>query len=298
MKIITNTTYPSLSSQPAKDQEPTIRSPDYDSLSVSDSESDDSLPECNVNDTLSDEELLPPTSDLEYAMLDIDHVLKCLYRFSTVLYQAVPANRIQKCASIDVKHYEFWDIQHAANKLELPHAPKVLQQRLGRANTKRRQLLIYNERHHKKISQFIDAALDLEVLEPAGKTQEGAGELDGTQPNTSSVPENEQVPIEPARVRAPGTVLSATTATTFHANNKTASKLEPLPENPGQESDTDTEKPQTSYASSCASYQGLDGYKLFVPDPPHTEEDGFDDEPFLCPYCHDMVCIKNSKSWT
>lgn len=265
---------------------------------MSDSDSDDSLSECNVNDVLSDEELLPPTSDLEYAMLDIDHVLKCLYRFSTVLYRAVPANRIQKCASIDVKHYEFWDIKHAANKF--PHAPNVLQQRLGQANTKRRQLLIYNERHHKKISQFIDATLDLEVLEPVEKTQEGAGELEGTQLNTSSVPENEQEPIEPARVRAPGTVqvLSATTATTFRANNKTAPKLEPLPEDPGQESDTGTEKSQTSYASSCASYdQGLDGYKLSAPDPPHTEDDGFDDEPFLCPYCHDMACIKNSQSW-
>ncbi|KAF8458483.1 hypothetical protein BGX38DRAFT_571039 [Terfezia claveryi] len=285
LKIITNTAY--LSNQPKGQEstigyETTIGSSGYDSLSASDS--DDSLPECNADDALFVEEQLPSTSDLEYAMFDIDHVLKCLYRFSTVLYQAVPANRIHKCASIDVKHYELWDIQHAVNKF--PHAPEALQERLGRANTKRRQLLIYNERHHKKISQFIGAAPAVELLEPVETTQED--ELEGTQSNT--VPDRENK-------RGPGTVLSGTTATTFHAKNKAALKLEPLREDLDEGSDTGTAQSQTSYASSCASHHGLDSYRLSVPEPPHTKEDGFDDEPFLCPYCHDMVCIKNPNSW-
>ncbi|RPB26488.1 hypothetical protein L211DRAFT_680078 [Terfezia boudieri ATCC MYA-4762] len=276
LKIITNTAY--LSNLP-EDQESTIGSSGYDSLLPSDS--DDSLPECNADDALFDEEQLPSTSELEYAMLDIDHVLKCLYRFSTVLYQAVPANRIHKCASIDVTHYELWDIQHAINKF--PHAPEGLQKRLGRANTKRRQLLIYNKRHHKKISQFIGAAPALELLEPVETTQKD--ELEGAQSNTAPDRENK---------RGPGTVLSGTTATTFHAKNKAALKLDPLREELDKDSDTGTTQSQTSYASSCASHHG---YRLSVPDPPHAKEDGFDDEPFLCPYCHDMVCIKNSKSW-
>jgi len=275
-----------IGSQP-KGQDSTIESSGYDSLPASDS--DDSSPECNADDALFDEEQLPSTSDLEYAMLDIDHVLKCLYRFSTVLYQAVPANRIHKCASIDVKHFEFWDIQHAVNKF--PNAPEALQKRLGRANTKRRQLLIYNERHHKKIGQFIGAITALELLGPVEKTQEV--ELEGTQPNT--FPVNKQGLEEP--IRASGTVLNVTTATTFRAKNKAAPKLEPLLEDLDRESDNGTAQSQTSYASSCASHHGLDGYRLSLPDPPHAEEVGFDDGPFLCPYCHDMVCIKNSRSW-
>ena len=283
MEVITDTSYQH------KGQESTIESSGYDSLSASDS--DDSSPECDVDNALLDEEQLSPTSDLEYAMLDIDHVLKCLYRFSTVLYQAVPANRIRKCASIDVKRYEFLGTQHVANKF--PHAPEALLKRLGRANTKRRQLLIYNERHHKKIISATLTQLQ-GLLELAEEIQED--KLEGTEPNTvpglDPDPENWE-PIEP--IQAPGTVLSVTTATTFRANNKTSAELEPLPEEIGQGSDTGTRYSETSYASSYAD--GLGGYRLSVPDPPQHVGGRFDDEPFLCPYCHDMVCIKNSKSW-
>ena len=62
------------------------------------------------------EEELPSTTEFEYALLDISHVLKCLYRFLTMLRAPMPINRIQKCASVDVKGYESWDIQHVASK--------------------------------------------------------------------------------------------------------------------------------------------------------------------------------------
>jgi len=51
-------------------------------------------------------------------------------------------------------HYELYDINHVQNKF--PQAPLFFAQRLGKANTKRRQLFKYLGQHHEKIARYID----------------------------------------------------------------------------------------------------------------------------------------------
>ena len=233
--------------------------------------SDDSSPEEFEEDSeigsLMNEEDLPSTTEFEYALLDISHVLKCLYRFSTMLRAPMPINRIQKCKSIDVKHYESWDIQHVANKF--PGLPDYLQQRLGRANTKRRQLFIYHERHHRKIAQSIEKVLKPEQDYPADSSQKPTG-------------------------GRPGTILSATTATTLHVIPGSKNDIPVLGVLP-EDCESDTGRSQTSYASSHAGNLGSDSYKLPVPDPPNLQYIGC--EAFECPYCYNVVFMRNSKSW-
>ncbi|KAF8454292.1 hypothetical protein BDZ91DRAFT_562247 [Kalaharituber pfeilii] len=236
IRIITN---PTPASEQNVETSPTVCS--------SDSSSDDAATECDPTDALSDDEGLSSVTDLEYAILDIAHVLKCLYRFSVVLHQPIPAERIQKCASIDVKHYEVWDIAHAVDKFR--NAPEFLQQRLGRANTKRRQLFIYHEKHHQKITQFIDATPGPPVPE---------------QPLATAPVGVTQMVMQPLKsTPGPGTaILSETTATAFHAMNNIV--LKALPD----DHESDTGQSQTSYASSYAGHSGLTSYRLSVPAPP------------------------------
>jgi len=87
--------------------------------------------------------------------------------------------------------------------------------------------------------------------------------------------------------QGPGTVLSTTTVTTFHPKGNML-----LKEALDQESDTGQSR--TSYASS---YADNSSYNLSVPNPPNTEDNDSDGEPFECPYCRDIVSIRNERSW-
>ena len=101
----------------------------------------------------------------EHLMLDIVHIITCLYKFSIAIQSPAPRERLHKIALINVSHFENWDIQHI-NGMFYPVDPEnnfrieeELSKRLGKANTKRRQLLKYYEAHHKKIAKHIDKVL-------------------------------------------------------------------------------------------------------------------------------------------
>jgi hypothetical protein len=52
---------------------------------------------------------------------------------------------------IDMSHFESFDIKHVRNKYQLTEDYQYLIERLGKANTKRRQLVKYHNEHHEKI---------------------------------------------------------------------------------------------------------------------------------------------------
>ena len=181
-----------------------------------------------------------------------------------------------------MKHFEFWDAQHVVNKF--PHAPEFLQKRLGRANTKRRQLLIYQERHHQKISQLPDA-----VSEAPWPTLHMPMAMDVS-------PDHHVTPSKELSTAGAGTTLSETTATTFYAAPVSDSNHKALP----YDQVSDTGESQTSYATSYASTHiggsGSGTHMIPVPIPLMAEEQGFDSEPFECLYCRHVVSIKDLQS--
>ncbi|KAF8540095.1 hypothetical protein BDD12DRAFT_735547, partial [Trichophaea hybrida] len=93
---------------------------------------------------------------------DISNIITCLYRFSIATQNPAPTDRLQKCSSIDVSAYEFFDIQHVSEKFPSLGKHSYLIKRLGRANTRRRQLLEYHQRHHEKIAGYHDEAAPTE----------------------------------------------------------------------------------------------------------------------------------------
>lgn len=98
----------------------------------------------------------PPTTDpLDQRVCEISRIITCLYRFSNATRNPAPTDRLQRCSSIDVSAYEFFDLQHISEKLPAL-GDSYLVERLGRANTKRRQLLEYHRRHHQKIAYYND----------------------------------------------------------------------------------------------------------------------------------------------
>ena len=72
-------------------------------------------------------------------------------------------------SSIDVSHFEHFDIQHISNKS--PGAESYLLQRFGRSNTRRRQLLGRCERHHEKVVSQYDLELRAPALSHDGRSE-------------------------------------------------------------------------------------------------------------------------------
>ncbi|KAK4866983.1 hypothetical protein LT330_007724 [Penicillium expansum] len=123
---------------------------EVDELDVDDSDSDGFWDQIKAD---SDE-----NSKLDEYMLDIQYTISSLYKFSLTLQNPAHRDRTAQASRIELGHFEFYDIQHVSDKYNIPR-DSTLAQRLGRANTKRRQLLAYHKDHTEKISRYINVVV-------------------------------------------------------------------------------------------------------------------------------------------
>jgi hypothetical protein len=221
-----------------------------------------------------DSEELPTTTDLEYAVSDITNIITCLYKLSTTLRNPAPRDRIQKSAAIGVSHYEHFDVQHAAQKF--PGIPQYLSQRMGRANTKRRQLLRYYQKHHDKMSRYVDHP----------KAAHWQGESVGISRDRSE-PELERMEHTLITTRTTATATnSQTTVTTLKITQEAIDEIQ-------VDAEWEAGRSQTSFATSVAE----DGQIKFRVPPPPEGNSSFDGTPFECPYCYMFTAVKSSYAW-
>ena len=81
------------------------------------------------------------------------------YKFSVTIFSPARRDVSKKAARISLRHFEIFDIQHVCGKFSLP-TDSALAQRLGKANTRRREILAYYRTHGDKISKYIDVFID------------------------------------------------------------------------------------------------------------------------------------------
>lgn len=207
-------------------------------------------------------------------------------RLSVVLRQPAPRDYKSKLDLPEntLAHYEPFDIDHvrsvapyACRHSSATHtaeeqetaprfeAQEFLIERLGKANTQRRQLLRYLQNHHEKLSKYIDTPIV-----------------------------GHQNPVEPfleAAHKAPTLNMSTrsqTTVTTVHQVSKPLDSLE---------SDVMSEgaPTETSFGTAISSSAGYES-KPEVPAPPKSAEP-LGDRPFQCPFCYYMINPRNTRSW-
>lgn len=216
-------------------------------------------------------------SDVEHSVLGASHIITCLYRFSIAIQNPAPKERLNKIVHIDVSHFKEWDIKHIYGKFS-PVDPEnsfrvaeYLCERLGKANTKRRQLLRYYEAHHEKISKDIDDPSPLKNIKYTNTPKPVAPTMGG---GSTRVPANTQ--MSPS--------VYTTTQTTVYTIQD---KLNPVVE---IERDED-ELSQTSFATSINHVT-----RIRVPPPPN-EIVAFNGQPFQCPYCYTITKVKGRNDW-
>jgi hypothetical protein len=99
-----------------------------------------------------DNTALPDQDNIDVATDEICHSIFSLFRLTVVIQNLSTRDRLERMERIDVSAYEGHDINHIKEKYPLSEkSGSYLSERLGKANTKRRQILQYNEKHHQKI---------------------------------------------------------------------------------------------------------------------------------------------------
>ena len=204
---------------------------------------------------------------------DVSHIITCLCKLFIAIRNPVPRDRLHKLASIDVSRFEYWDRQHISNKF--PAAPKYLVERLGKANTKRRQMLKYYMQHHGKITRYID----LVGFDDFGPSMQRDDVASTSQPSKGDT-------------KAPSTVSTTLNSQTTVSTIKPQLKSQQFVIN---EAGSDTGHSQTSYATSTNTSSTQQG-RIDIPPPPNFNA-AYDGQPFECPYCYTFVILDNLRSW-
>lgn len=105
----------------------------------------------------------PPITELEQLSCEVAEINKCLMRLSLAIRNPAPHDQFKGSANINLTYYESFDIKHVREKF--PTAPDFLINRLGKANSRRRQYLCYRKKHRQKLSQGLELITELSKIE-------------------------------------------------------------------------------------------------------------------------------------
>ena len=236
---------------------------------ASDSESSDSSSESSDPDS--------PT-ELEMILNDIKQTISCLYKLAIVVHNPAPRDRFRKAEDIDTSHFELWDSKHIGEKFPmLASESPFLLQRLGKANSRRRQVFKYNKIHHSKMRHGVNNFLVRAepVLEVPHRDLESEQQVF----NPVESQDRDEAARSAPSISAP-TLNTQTTATTF-IETKT------------EEMDVDFDD-ALSESSSAVSENPLDEGALKIPEPPAGALDG---DYFECPYCYEISRTPTITRW-
>ncbi|KAI5810627.1 hypothetical protein BZA77DRAFT_347636 [Pyronema omphalodes] len=229
-----------------------------------------------------------PEEDVITATADeVGHSISSLFRLTANIQNLASRDRMERIERIDVSAFGPYDINHVRDKYGLGDDAQYLIERLGKANTKRRQLLKYNEQHHDKI-----AGRRRDVAGIPGDTDSTAGEEPDRQDEKGKGVERQDMVgfSEEDYSFAEGSTTMQTTVSTVYEDNVPSSFKYHERDDDAQ---SETGFTETSYATSASPTSSSD--KLRVPAPPN----GYSDEPFQCPYCFKIVTNQGSNymSW-
>lgn len=114
----------------------------------------DQLSDEGVDPTQDGDDSDSPGTELEQISVDVADVVNCLLRLSVAIRNPAPHDRFIESHSIDMSHYEPFDIQHVYSKFD--SIDPELAERLGKAISRRRQFFKYRMAHRMRLAHGLD----------------------------------------------------------------------------------------------------------------------------------------------
>ncbi|KAG8528975.1 uncharacterized protein KY384_006664 [Bacidia gigantensis] len=213
------------------------------------------------------------TSELEQLHLAISEAITSLYKLSISIRKPTPRDRYAKAAAL-VPLNPIYDIGHVYEKCPQMRASPWLFEKLGRANTKRREILRYREKHHEKLARGTKQ-IEYDDADQAPRLTPQS-DVNIRKPSPNPVPTAEQ------GESVGFSQLASTKATTFIARPEQELELE-----------IETGRSETSYVTSIAD-DSTEGRRQ-VPEAPSESAGG---KPFECPYCYTIQSVRHAKHWS
>ena len=218
------------------------------------------------------------STELELILEGIRQIISYLYGLAVAIRNPTPLDRFDRSTNVDTSHFEIWDIQHASERFPLlSTASPLILQRLGKANSRRRQVFKYNMIHNSKVRHGVDAfttQVDPVAVLPDRYLDEDQGDLE---PTSLKAP-NEESQRTPS-IRAP-TLDTQTTVATFVEKDTGDAAI--------------NFDDGLSETSSAVSDGPLDETALEIPAPPAGALEG---EYFECPYCYEISRAPSTIQW-
>jgi hypothetical protein len=203
------------------------------------------------------------STELEQSIYEMAEINTGLYDLAILFKTNTSKDIFIKAATIDISFFVNWDINHVAQKF--PQAESWLQQRLGRANSRRRQKFKYLQQHHTKFAHNISSGPSLILAQRSAADDPTMTRQD--RERTTTVPTVSQHTSAPTQ----------TTVDTIIDNDQNIFQDDGLSET-------------TSVAS-----EGVDEESgLNIPSPPPGAIEGL---AFECPYCYEIMKISSIGSW-
>lgn len=221
-------------------------------------------------------------TELEKMFADVEHIITCLYRISVNSRNPTSLQRIKDINAVDMSCYTQIDITHARQRFG--NSPEWLIRRLGRANTKRRQLLQYFRMEHFSFKTLVSPT--------AYKEREGQSEREGL----SETDSESQKAGSDVSYDAASSILSSHLENNSRELHTTVSSYMDATENVTIPDVDHVLSEVTSSQSSNAPSDSPHIPHITVPPPPGDEE-AYGSMPFCCPYCYEMVKVKQISEW-
>lgn len=212
--------------------------------------------------------------ELPLLLHSIRHTVSCLYRMP--IRRPAPILRLKKSATV-WSLYQHFDVLHVQDKF--PQVSSDVARRLGKSNSRRRQLLQYRESHYEALSTNpLDEAsittslsLDTNTEVPESKIDESAPGQRGRNDDVKSLVSSRHETVH-------------TKATTLRIDNTSGDVLH------GQYAPSMAD----SRSSKASTFTGK--LKVEVPRRPR-DADGKEMEEFECPFCFTIQCVSNQHQW-
>lgn len=226
------------------------------------------------NPNASPEEEEEPVSELSQLLLAVMEAISSLYKLAVATRNPTARDRYAKAASLAPFDASF-DVDHVYEEFPYLRSKAWLAERLGKAITKRRELLRYRSQHRHKVGGGIRSSFDLskghDLADAPGKVASNDRQI------------NIGASVAGFEAESVGYSQLASTKTATHAASS-------------NDKDSDmgstASESETSYGTSI-SEDNLHSMRQ-VPEPPKESANG---RPFECPYCFVILTIKNINLW-